>query len=72
MKPPDGNVDDRHASEFVGFSNAYASLDPSGHPHGESVGIVVSPGAFGIFGSRLAPEFSPPDHQRFAPAILFA
>ena len=67
MESPDvETIDDRHAPQLIGFSDAYASLDPpSGHPHGEPVGIVVSSCALCVFGSRLATEFSPPDYQGF-------
>ena len=53
-------------AEFVGFADAKAAFDAAaGHPHGESVGIMIAPGAFGVFGSGLASEFAAPDDEGF-------
>ena len=51
-------------AEFVGFTDAQASFDAAaGHPHGEAVGVMIAPGAFGVFGSGLATEFAAPDDE---------
>lgn len=56
----------RGTSEFVGLPDADAPFDPaSGHPHGESVGIVIPARSLGILGGRLTSEFSAPDDQCF-------
>ena len=60
-------------SEFIGGSDGGATLDTSTcHPHRETVGVVVAPGAFGVLCCRLTTKFTAPDHQRLIqhPAIL--
>ena len=52
-------------SEFIRGSNFSATFHPAtGHPHGESVAVVISATSFGILGGRLPTEFTAPDDQR--------
>ena len=53
-------------AKFVGFTDAQAAFDTTAsHPHGEAVGVMIAPSAFGVFGSRLASEFAAPDDEGF-------
>ena len=53
-------------TEFVRLANANAAFDAtSGHPHGETVGIVVTTRALGILSGGLATKLTTPDNQRF-------
>ncbi|CAD72466.1 hypothetical protein-transmembrane prediction [Rhodopirellula baltica SH 1] len=59
-------VFDRGGTELVGRPVADAAFDSaSGHPHGESVGVVVSAAAVGVFRGRLTSEFATPNDQGF-------
>ena len=52
--------------EFVGLSNADTALDTApGHPHREAVTVMVTAGALGIFGGRLAAKLATPDYEGF-------
>ena len=56
---------DRLVAQFIGTADTDASLDAAaGHPHGESRGVVVAPGAFGVLGRWLSAELASPDDER--------
>ena len=59
-------IGDGSAAQFVGLADGHAAFDPAaGHPHGESIGVVIAAGALGVFRGRLASELAAPHDQRF-------
>ena len=59
-------IADSLASQLIGLAHTDPTLNAtSGHPHGKTVGIVITPRAFGVFSGRLTTKFPSPDNECF-------
>ena len=55
---------DRVGSDVISLTMAHPALHPAaGHPHGESVGVVVAAGALLVFRRGLPTKFTAPHDQ---------
>ena len=58
-------IGDGRAAQFIGLADTRAALDSAaGHPHRESIRVVIAASALGILRRGLASKFAAPDDQR--------